>query len=64
MAATAANTPFPEAAMDRYVELNRLKRLLDALAGFRLYHLALVARTVEGSIQELNCLMKMDAGKQ
>ena len=33
-------------------------------AGFRLYHLALVARTIEGSIQELNCLMKKNAGKQ
>ena len=31
MAATAVNAPFPEAAMDRYVELNRLKRLLETL---------------------------------
>jgi FkbM family methyltransferase len=31
MAATAAKARFPEAAMDRLVELNRLKRLLEAL---------------------------------
>jgi FkbM family methyltransferase len=31
MAATAAHAPFPEAALDRFVELNRLKRLLEAL---------------------------------
>jgi len=31
MAATAARAPFPEAAMDRFVELTRLKRLLEAL---------------------------------
>ena len=31
MAATAAHTPFPEAALDRFVELSRLKRLLEAL---------------------------------
>src|SRR5687767_3762494 len=31
MAATAAHAPFPEAALDRFVELNRLKRLLKDL---------------------------------
>ena len=31
MAATAAHAPFPEAAVDRFVELNRLKRLLESL---------------------------------
>lgn len=31
MAATAVRAPFPEAAVDRFVELNRLKRLLEAL---------------------------------
>ena len=31
MAATAAHAPFPEAAVDRFVELNRLKRLLELL---------------------------------
>lgn len=31
MAATAAKALFPEAALDRYVELSRLKRLLEAL---------------------------------
>jgi hypothetical protein len=40
-----------------------MPRYLDALAtyeqaGFQLFNLSFVARTTEGSLQELNCLMK------
>ena len=31
MAANSAHAPFPEAALDRFVELKRLKRLLEDL---------------------------------